>query len=218
MSGWVFRLPVWHIPFPIWKCRSSPGELSHFGELQANWSSCWCNFCASSEAGIWGQESDNIRLLCKHLTALLSLSFSMTRLSDCFLQDLAVKIEGTFILRYRVFDLFSRAGINDEDATITAETYGGLFRVYSTRDFPGLPPSTDLTKVRVHHPNPIIFLHTSRISHDGAYDWTFGKRNERERRKLTVMLLSPFNGLGKSFSIFFMPLFFCCRLALLRCL
>ncbi len=66
-----------------------------------------------------------------------------------------MKIEGTFILRYRVFDLFSRAGINDEDATITAETYGGLFRVYSTKDFPGLPPSTDLTKVRIHHPKLI---------------------------------------------------------------
>jgi hypothetical protein len=49
-----------------------------------------------------------------------------------------------------VFDLFSRAGTNDDgDATITAETYGGPFRVYSTKDFPGLPPSTTLTKVRV---------------------------------------------------------------------
>ena len=49
-----------------------------------------------------------------------------------------------------MFDLFSRAGTNDDgDATITAETYGGPFRVYSTKDFPGLPASTALTKVRV---------------------------------------------------------------------
>lgn len=28
-----------------------------------------------------------------------------------------------------------------------AEVFGGPFRVYSTREFPGLEPSTDLTRV-----------------------------------------------------------------------
>lgn len=55
------------------------------------------------------------------------------------------------MLRYRVFDLFSRAETNVDHSAITAETYGGPFRVYSTKDFPGLPPSTDLTKVCVYH-------------------------------------------------------------------
>jgi hypothetical protein len=30
-----------------------------------------------------------------------------------------------------------------------AEVFGGPFRVYSTREFPGLEPSTDLTRVSI---------------------------------------------------------------------
>ncbi|KAJ3507404.1 hypothetical protein NLJ89_g6322 [Agrocybe chaxingu] len=60
--------------------------------------------------------------------------------------DLAVKIEGTFILRYRMFDIFSRPFTQQNELAITAETYGGPFRVYSTKEFPGLAASTELTK------------------------------------------------------------------------
>lgn len=63
------------------------------------------------------------------------------------IQDLAVKVEGAFILRYRVFDIFSKK-YNDNELTIQTECYGGPFRVYSTKDFPGLQASTELTKVR----------------------------------------------------------------------
>lgn len=59
--------------------------------------------------------------------------------------DLAVKIEGSFILRYRVFDIYART-YSSNDLAITAETYGGNFRVYSTKEFPGLSASTELTK------------------------------------------------------------------------
>jgi hypothetical protein len=59
--------------------------------------------------------------------------------------DLAVKIEGTFLLRYRVFDIFSRPR-DREDLLVQAECYGRPFRVYSTKEFPGLQASTDLTK------------------------------------------------------------------------
>ncbi|KAF8352122.1 velvet factor-domain-containing protein [Amanita rubescens] len=59
--------------------------------------------------------------------------------------DLAVKTEGHFILRYRVFDIFSTP-IDHTDRVIQAECYGGVFRVYSTKEFPGLPASTELTK------------------------------------------------------------------------
>jgi len=59
--------------------------------------------------------------------------------------DLAVKIEGTFILRYRMFDIFSQC-YGTPDLVIQAECYGGTFRVYSTKEFPGLQASTDLTK------------------------------------------------------------------------
>ncbi len=64
----------------------------------------------------------------------------------CALQDLAVQREGTFILRYRAFDIYSTAP-GGQDHPILAELYGGPFRVYSTREFPGLEPSTDLTRV-----------------------------------------------------------------------
>jgi len=59
--------------------------------------------------------------------------------------DLAVKSEGVFFLRYRYFDLFGRASAYD-DLPVQAECFGGLFRVYSTKEFPGLPLSTELTK------------------------------------------------------------------------
>ena len=61
-------------------------------------------------------------------------------------QDLAVQREGTFILRYRIFDIWSTAAGADQHP-ILAERYGGTFKVYSTRDFPGLQASTELTKV-----------------------------------------------------------------------
>jgi hypothetical protein len=64
-------------------------------------------------------------------------------------------MEGTFILRFRIFDILSQVG-GYPDCAIQAECYGGEFRVYSTKDFPGLPASTALTKVGayfliVHH-------------------------------------------------------------------
>ncbi|KAG8216005.1 velvet factor-domain-containing protein [Butyriboletus roseoflavus] len=60
--------------------------------------------------------------------------------------DLAVKVEGQFFLRYRCFDIFSRTSGHD-DLPIQAECFGGSFRIYSTKEFPGLQPSTELTKV-----------------------------------------------------------------------
>ncbi|KAG6889588.1 hypothetical protein C0995_016396 [Termitomyces sp. Mi166 len=59
--------------------------------------------------------------------------------------DLAVKIEGSFILRYRFFDIFSKPH-DYQDLAIQAECYGGAFHVYSTKEFPGLQASTELTK------------------------------------------------------------------------
>ncbi|KII86947.1 hypothetical protein PLICRDRAFT_43634 [Plicaturopsis crispa FD-325 SS-3] len=71
--------------------------------------------------------------------------------------DLAAKTEGNFILRYRVFDIFlGTQNSTNGSGPMLAECYGGRFTVYSTKDFPGLPPSTELTKqlsrfgVRLH--------------------------------------------------------------------
>ncbi|KAL0578334.1 hypothetical protein V5O48_003648 [Marasmius crinis-equi] len=61
--------------------------------------------------------------------------------------DLAVKIEGQFILRYRAFDIYSRAAGHNSDLVVQAECYGEPFRVYSTKEFPGLQASTELTKL-----------------------------------------------------------------------
>jgi len=59
--------------------------------------------------------------------------------------DLAVKIEGVFVLRYRVFDIFSK-GYDTNELAVQAQSYGLPFKVYSTKEFPGLRASTDLTK------------------------------------------------------------------------
>jgi len=53
-------------------------------------------------------------------------------------------MEGWFLFRYRVFDLFS---ISNRSQPILAECWGCPFRIYATKQFPGLEPSTELTKV-----------------------------------------------------------------------
>jgi hypothetical protein len=77
------------------------------------------------------------------------LFFSKSVTSNgCFhAKDLAVSVEGTFMLRYRAFDIFSRTSGRPDLYAIQAECYGGSFQVYSTKDFPGLQPSTELSKV-----------------------------------------------------------------------
>ncbi|KAH9931951.1 velvet factor-domain-containing protein [Fomitopsis serialis] len=63
--------------------------------------------------------------------------------------DLAVKEDGDFFLRYRVFNtLYSVAG--NHPIPVLAECFGGPFRVFSTKDFPGLRASTELTKHIAH--------------------------------------------------------------------
>ncbi|KAI5115988.1 hypothetical protein M0805_001030 [Coniferiporia weirii] len=59
--------------------------------------------------------------------------------------DLSVKLEGLFRPRYRFFDLFSRTE-NCADVPVLAQCFGGAFAVYSTKEFPGLKASTQLTK------------------------------------------------------------------------
>ncbi|KAK0484911.1 velvet factor-domain-containing protein [Armillaria novae-zelandiae] len=89
----------------------------------------------------------------KMTTSLVGATFVQPNLIDWegkrqlmfVFSDLAVRQEGQFLLRYRVFDLFARAH-GQSDLTIQAECFGGVFRVYSTKEFPGLPPSTELTK------------------------------------------------------------------------
>lgn len=56
--------------------------------------------------------------------------------------DLSIQREGRFFLRYRTFDLHPPG----EEHHIDAECSGRTFRVYSTKDFPGLTTSTELTR------------------------------------------------------------------------
>ncbi|RDB24850.1 hypothetical protein Hypma_007778 [Hypsizygus marmoreus] len=77
--------------------------------------------------------------------------------------DLAVQREGTFILRYRVFDIFSSV-LPNMQRPIQAELYGGSFKVYSTREFPGLPASTELTKRLSKYGVRLALRDTERIS------------------------------------------------------
>ncbi|TFL05133.1 velvet factor [Pterulicium gracile] len=56
--------------------------------------------------------------------------------------DLSIQREGRFFLRYRTFDLQTPG----DEHVVDAECTGRTFRVYSTKDFPGLATSTELTK------------------------------------------------------------------------
>ncbi|EDR08806.1 uncharacterized protein LACBIDRAFT_296250 [Laccaria bicolor S238N-H82] len=64
--------------------------------------------------------------------------------------DLAIQREGSFILRYRALDIFTLSS-GSNHPPILAELYGGSFKVYSTREFPGLEPSTELTRNFSNH-------------------------------------------------------------------
>jgi hypothetical protein len=64
-----------------------------------------------------------------------------------------VQLEGWFLFRYRVFDLFS---ISDGSQPILAECWGRPFRIYATKQFPGLEPSTELTKVANLITTPVV--------------------------------------------------------------
>lgn len=87
-------------------------------------------------------------------------------------------MEGNFILRYRCFDLFSKVSGTDPETPVWAECYGGQFRVYSTKEFPGLRASTDLTKVRssilalVHHFSPFLVRHSLQHADLTSFDST----------------------------------------------
>jgi hypothetical protein len=66
--------------------------------------------------------------------------------------DLSVQREGWFLFRYRVFDLFS---VTEGSQPILAECWGRPFRIYATKQFPGLEPSTELTKQLHSHHVPV---------------------------------------------------------------
>lgn len=59
--------------------------------------------------------------------------------------DLAVRSEGTYMLRYSAYDIFSHVRHTHGHPAL-AQCFGGPFHIYSTKDFPGLHASTDLTK------------------------------------------------------------------------
>ncbi|KAJ7032381.1 velvet factor-domain-containing protein [Mycena alexandri] len=59
--------------------------------------------------------------------------------------DLAVRLEGHFILRYRFFDIFSNPA-GSASSRILAECHGQPFKMYSSKDAPSLKESTMLTK------------------------------------------------------------------------
>ncbi|KAI0763493.1 velvet factor-domain-containing protein [Trametes elegans] len=97
--------------------------------------------------------------------------------------DLAVKLEGTFVLRYRTLNVYSQCA-GHKRRPILAECYGGPFDIYSTKDFPGLRPSTDLTKARTHRTGADTPASPRRTQHLALYGVRVHIReHERKRRK-----------------------------------
>lgn len=64
--------------------------------------------------------------------------------------DIAVRAEGWFSLRYQFFDIFSKKTENPM-VPVLAHCKGKPFRVYPSKEFPGLKASTELTMVAVRH-------------------------------------------------------------------
>ena len=58
-----------------------------------------------------------------------------------------MKREGWFALRYSIFHIYGRTR-GHEQIRVLATCDGGPFEIFSTKRFPGLQASTDLTKVR----------------------------------------------------------------------
>ena len=65
--------------------------------------------------------------------------------------------DGDYFFRYRAFNTLYRVS-GDVPHPVVAECFSGPFKVYSTKDFPGLRASTDLTKVRL---SAVLFLRLS---------------------------------------------------------
>ncbi|KAJ3505062.1 hypothetical protein NLJ89_g7612 [Agrocybe chaxingu] len=67
----------------------------------------------------------------------------------------AVKIDGRFHLRYRLYDLFSTQVVQQNDLNFVAECLGAPFNVYSGPNFPGFAASTELTKQLARSGTPV---------------------------------------------------------------
>jgi hypothetical protein len=94
-----------------------------------------------------------------------------------------VQLEGWFLLRYRVFDLFS---VSNGSQPVFAECWGRPFRIYATKQFPGLEPSTELTKVidfiaPPHCSRPLAVLTLFQLLH--SHHVPVRAREVRRRRK-----------------------------------
>jgi hypothetical protein len=54
---------------------------------------------------------------------------------------MSVQEAGYFIFRFKTFDIFTRSSPSS-DSPVLAELFSSRFRMYSTKNFPGLKAST----------------------------------------------------------------------------
>lgn len=99
-----------------------------------------------TRSGTYPESMNSNEILCGSQTVSPTCTDYVGKRALLFVfSDLAVKSEGTFVLRYRAFDILSSVPTGRGHVAI-AECSGGPFRIYSTKDFPGLLASTSLTK------------------------------------------------------------------------
>ncbi|ETW77395.1 developmental regulator VosA [Heterobasidion irregulare TC 32-1] len=140
--GMPMQLPPMHIP-PTSQYTHDPATASHHPShppqefdvvhIHQNHPITESSKCTEALAGTTFVQASN-------------LDYKGNKVLMFVFSDLAVKMEGNFILRYRCFDLFSKVSTDEGETPVWAQCYGGQFRVYSTKEFPGLRASTDLTK------------------------------------------------------------------------
>ncbi|KAM5543201.1 hypothetical protein V8D89_003075 [Ganoderma adspersum] len=88
---------------------------------------------------------------CTHVLAgarvanAVTLEYNLRPTLAFVFNDLAVQQEGSYTLRYRVFSIFAKT--TDTYLTpVLATCFGGVFKIWSSKAFPGLAPSTTLTR------------------------------------------------------------------------
>ncbi|EED81577.1 predicted protein [Postia placenta Mad-698-R] len=119
---------------------------------------------APTRSGTYPESMTSNEILCGSQTVSPTCTDYVGKKALLFVfSDLAVKSEGTFALRYRAFDILSSIPTGRGHVAI-AECSGGRFRIYSTKDFPGLRASTSLTKSFL----PVSILVYRCISRPGA--------------------------------------------------
>ncbi|TFK88602.1 hypothetical protein K466DRAFT_585407 [Polyporus arcularius HHB13444] len=126
-------------PVPGWLEPGTPASTWDNSDIVAYYGNYPITESTNSTSILAGARIATPVAICHHNREALAFVFS----------DLAVRQEGTFTLRYTISDVYTRTTADDGLSyriPVLASCFGGVFRIWSTKTFPGLSGSTTLTK------------------------------------------------------------------------